>query len=57
MLFTSLLFKILTKEKKKTGIKICGYVNDGLLTTKASKEVTSATKIKKTFAKIKTLAI
>lgn len=38
MLFIALLFKILTKEEKKAGIKIRGYVNNGLLKAKASKK-------------------
>ena len=56
MLFTAPLFKILTKEEKKAGIKIRGYVDDGLLTARASKEVTSAAKIQETFAKIEAWA-
>ena len=57
MLFTAPLFKILTKEKKKAEMKICGYVNDGFLTARTSKEVTSSAKVQETFAKIKAGAI
>ncbi len=57
MLFTAPLFKILTKEEKKTGIKIREYVDDGLLTARVSKEVTSTAKIQETFAKIEAWAI
>ncbi len=57
MLFTAPLFKILTKEEKKARIKIRGYVDNGLLTARSSKGVTSAAKIQETFAKIEAWAI
>ena len=56
MLFTAPLFKILTKEEKKAGIKIRGYVDNGLLTSRAPKEDMSAVKIQETFAKVETWA-
>ena len=56
MLFTAPLFKILTKEEKKARIKIRGYVDNGLLTARALKEVTSTAKIQETFAKIEAWA-
>ncbi len=52
MLCTAPLFKILTKEEKKAGMRIRRYVDDGLLTAKASKKVTRTAKIQETFAKI-----
>ncbi len=57
MLFTAPLFRILTKKEKKAKMKIRGYVDDGLLTAKTSKEVTSIAKIQETFAKIEAWAI
>ena len=45
MVFIAPLFKILTKKEKKAGIKICSYVDNGFLTLRASKIVTSAAKI------------
>ena len=56
MLFTAPLFKILTKEEIRAGMKIRGYVDDGLLTARASKEVTSTAKIQETFAKVEAWA-
>lgn len=53
ILFTALLFQILTKEEKEARIKICSYVNNGFLTAKALKKSTTTTKIQETFAKIK----
>ena len=56
MLFTAPLFKIFTKEDKNAGIKIRGYVDDGLLTARAPKEDTSAKLIQATFAKVEAWA-
>lgn len=56
MLFTAPLFKILTKEDKNAGIKIRGYIDDGLLTTRAPKEDISANLIQATFAKVEAWA-
>lgn len=56
MLFTAPLFKILTKQGKKAGMKIFGYVNNGFLIARVSKKVISIAKIEKTFAKIEAWA-
>ena len=56
MLFTVPLFKILTKEDKNAGIKIRGYVDDGLLTSRAQKEKISVAKVQETFIKVETWA-
>lgn len=52
ILFTAPLLKILIIEGKKAGIKICDYIDDGLLIAKTSKKVTNAAKIIETFSKI-----
>ncbi len=56
MLFTAPLFKILTKKEKKAGLSICGYVDDGLLTSRAQDEVLSTAKIQTVFTKIESWA-
>ena len=56
MLFTALLFKVLTKEEKRMGIKICGYLDNGLLTARASNEDATTIKIQATFAKVEAWA-
>lgn len=56
MLFTAPLFKILTKEDKNAGIKVRGYVDDGLLTSRAQKEKISVAKVQETFIKVETWA-
>lgn len=45
MLFTALLYKILTKNEKNAGIKIRGYVDNGLLTSRAQKKEINVAKI------------
>lgn len=57
MLFTTPLFKILTKEDKNARVKIRGYVDDGLLTSRAPKEDVSTAQIRETFAKVESWAI
>lgn len=56
MLFTAPLFKILTKEDKKAGIKIRGYVDDGLLTARDSTEDRTAAKIQAIFCTVEAWA-
>lgn len=56
MLFTAPLFKILTKDEKNGWDKIRGYVDDGLLTARASQEATSVAKIQGTFSAIEAWA-
>lgn len=52
MLFTEPLFKILQGNNKKTGLKICGYVDDGLLTAKATDEANIVLQIQEAFRKV-----
>ena len=44
MLFTAPLFKILNGENRRAGLKIRGYVDDGLLTSVAASENEAASK-------------
>ena len=52
MLFTAPLFKILTKEEKRGGLCIRGYVDDGLLTCRAKDETLSTSKVQTAFYKV-----
>lgn len=56
MLFTAPLFRILTREEKKTGLSIRGYVDDGLLTCRAKDETLSTAKVQPVFSKIEAWA-
>lgn len=51
ILFIFLLFKILTKEERRTGIKTCGYVDEGFFKAKALNENATKTKIQAMFTK------
>ena len=56
VLFTALLFEILTQEDKNAGVKIRGYVDDGLLTLRGQKRDVGAVKIQEMFIKVKAWA-
>lgn len=56
MLFIDPLFKILTKKDKKSGIKIHGYVDDGILTARDLTEDRTAAKIQAIFCKVEAWA-
>ncbi len=52
MLFTAPLFKILTKEDKNARVKICGYLDNGFLTSRSLKKDVSAAKFQEKFEAI-----
>lgn len=52
MLFTAPLFKLFFSDKKKPGLRIRGYVDDGLLTARAPNEKDSIAKILPAFAEV-----
>ena len=52
MLFTAPLFKLFTHDKKKLGLAFRGYVDDGLLTTRAKTEKDSVAKAQVAFLEV-----
>lgn len=52
MLFTAPLYKILQGNNKKAGLTIRGYVEDGLLTARATNETKSVILIQEAFEKV-----
>ena len=50
MLFTAPLFKILSREDRRAGLKIRGYVDNGLLTSAATTENEAVVRLQKVFA-------
>ncbi len=56
ILFTAPLFKILTKDKNAE-VKVCGYVDDDILTSRSQKKDVSTAKIQKTFVKVEAWVI
>lgn len=56
MLFTASLFEIPTKEEKRAGLRIRGYVDDGLLTCRAKDESLSTAKVQLAFCEVEAWA-
>lgn len=52
MLFTALLFKLFSDDKKEPGIAIRWYVDDGLLTSRGTSEQICTTKVIAAFEKV-----
>lgn len=56
MLFTTPLFKLFSNEKKKAGVSICGYVDDGLITGWGSSESKCITWLTEAFNEVESWA-